>query len=157
MRVSFVDVAYRGLKVAQKARWQESEDGKAFLEHEAPLPVGARLDVTDEGSTRVAVVVGVVEQEAGAKSPPGMRLAWADALAAAVPPPPAAPEPDAPAPVPIETDKTLPVDTEMLEITDPNSGGIVVEEQGEDVSGKATAAGKGKKRGRRKTQNGRVS
>jgi hypothetical protein len=139
MRVSFVDVAYRGLKVAQKARWQEGDDGRAFLEHEAPLPVGARLDVSIEGETKQAVVVAVVEQEAGAKSPPGMRLAWADAPASVV-----------------EAEKTIPVEAEMIET---GSGGIVVEEQGDETSGgkEAAAPGGKRKRGRRKTQNGRVT
>jgi len=145
MRVSFVDVAYRGLKVAQKARWQEGDDGRAFLEHEAPLPVGARVMIQLEGENREAVVISVVEQEAGAKSPPGMRLAWADAPPLAV----------VAAEVEPEADKTTPVEAEM---SDTGSGGIVVEEQGDEVSGKESAApGSKRKKGRKKQQNGRAT
>jgi hypothetical protein len=137
MRVSFVDVAYRGLRVAQKARWQEGDDGQGFLEHEAPLPVGSRLALTLESGAREALVVGVVEQEAGAKSPPGMRLRWAD--------------------VPAQATPTADEGGEVAEAeADAGSAGIVVEETGDEVSGPQTKSARKKRRGR-KTQNGKGS
>lgn len=72
----FVDVTYRGLEVVRKARFQPEADG-GFVELAAPLPVGATVTLLPEtGEPRDARVVSVVEQEAGAKSPPGMRLRW---------------------------------------------------------------------------------
>jgi hypothetical protein len=61
--------------VAHKAKLLESEGG-AFVEHEAPLPVGSPLAVIEEGKEeRGARVVHVVEHEAGS-GPAGMRLVW---------------------------------------------------------------------------------
>ncbi len=76
----FVDVTYRGLKVVHKARFR-SEGKGGFVELETPLPVGAIVQIveTEGAAPKDARVVGVVEHEAGAKSPPGMRLAWESA------------------------------------------------------------------------------
>jgi hypothetical protein len=88
---AFVDVRFRGLRVAHKAKLLDNETG-VFVEHEAPLPVGSMLSVIEEGKEpRSARVVRVVEHEAGAGAP-GMRVVWD--LAAVV---------AAPAPVPVET------------------------------------------------------
>lgn len=88
----FVEVTCRGLTVAQKARFQP-QDGGGFVEVEAPLPVGTPVGLSVEGgAAREAAVVGVVEQEASAKSAPGMRLRWKEAPAAATAPDPAAPD-----------------------------------------------------------------
>ena len=47
MATTFVDVTYRGLKLAEKAKLLEGEeDGGAFLESETPLPVGTSLAAT---------------------------------------------------------------------------------------------------------------
>jgi hypothetical protein len=84
--VRFVDVTYRGLRVAQRARCLDAGGGALFVEHEAPLPVGSTVAIieraaadgsagpVDAAPARRARVAAVVEQEAGAKSPPGMRL-----------------------------------------------------------------------------------
>ncbi len=86
---AFVDVKFRGLRVAHKAKLTEV-DSAAFLEHEAPLPVGSLLSIVEEGKEpRSARVARVVEHEAGA-GPAGMRLVWdADAVIVDAPPPPA--------------------------------------------------------------------
>ncbi len=87
----FVDVSYRGLRVATRARLTESAPGTGFVEVEAPLPVGTSIKLGGD-TTGDARVTGVVEQEAGAKSPPGMRIVWGEALA-----------PPKPVPVPAES------------------------------------------------------
>ncbi len=80
----FVDLTYRGLQVAQRARLLPDGPDGAFVEHEAPLPVGARVTLVRDGRPPTeARVVGVVELEAGAKSAPGMRLSWGAAKPAA--------------------------------------------------------------------------
>ncbi len=79
----FVDVSYRGLRVAQRAKLSESGPTAGFVEVEAPLPVGTHVSLAAEGGFAVeATVMQVVEQEAGAKSPPGMRVEWAAAIEA---------------------------------------------------------------------------
>jgi len=82
---AFVEVTYRGLELSQRARFEETGPGAGFLEHETPLPVGSCLVIQLEDGPREVQVTGVVEQEAGAKSPPGMRLAWAVAEAEPAP------------------------------------------------------------------------
>lgn len=79
-----VDVTYRGLKVATGARLVQSGPGVGFLEVEAPLPVGSRLTLSGP-VTLEARVTGVVEQESGAKTVAGMRIAWGEPAAAARP------------------------------------------------------------------------
>jgi hypothetical protein len=88
----FVDVTYRGLRAAAHARWTETGPATGFVEAEAPLPVGTMVQLSGD-VTLEARVTGVVEQEAGAKGPAGMRLSWG----APVPgvPDPGAPEPAA--------------------------------------------------------------
>jgi len=72
---AFVDVRFRGLRVAHKAKLTEGEGG-VFVEFEQPLPVGSPLSVVEEGKAeRPARVIRVVEHEAGA-GPAGMRLSW---------------------------------------------------------------------------------
>jgi hypothetical protein len=72
---AFVDVRFRGLRVAHKAKLTEGEGG-VFVEFEQPLPVGSPLSVVEEGKAeRPARVTRVVEHEAGA-GPAGMRLSW---------------------------------------------------------------------------------
>src|SRR5262250_2807688 len=80
----FVDVTYRGLRVATRARLTESAPGTGFVEVEAPLPVGTSIKLAGD-ATEDARVTGVVEQEAGAKSPPGMRIVWGEKAAPAKP------------------------------------------------------------------------
>jgi hypothetical protein len=73
----FVDVVWRGLRLAQKARLAPSAESAGFVEIDAPLPVGSRVRLEGEGGFAVeARVVTVVEQESGARSPPGMRVDW---------------------------------------------------------------------------------
>jgi hypothetical protein len=94
----FVDLTCRGLRVAQKARLNLESGTVGFLEIEAPLPIGTRVQVTGEGDFHVdARVTKVVEQEAGAKSPPGMRLDWTPPITVTqvTPPPPIAAEAEA--------------------------------------------------------------
>jgi hypothetical protein len=86
----FVDLTCRGLRVAQKARLNLESPTVGFLEIEAPLPIGTRVQVTGEGDFTVdARVTKVVEQEAGAKSPPGMRIDWSPPIAVTQVTPPA--------------------------------------------------------------------
>lgn len=95
LETRFVDLTLRGLRIAQKARLNLESPSVGFLEHDAPLPIGTRVSVVGEGDFRVeARVVNVVEQEAGAKSPPGMRLDWT-AVTAVTPPAPVAGEAEA--------------------------------------------------------------
>jgi len=80
-----VEVRYRGMRYAEKARFHEAPGG-GFVELEAPLPVGTPIALGFGGGPegdKPARVTGVVEQEAGAKSPPGMRVAW-DAVPAPI-------------------------------------------------------------------------
>jgi hypothetical protein len=72
---AFVELRFRGLRLAEKARFEESPGG-GFVEHEAPLPVGTSIALVFPEGEKVARVTGVVEQEANAVSPPGMRVAW---------------------------------------------------------------------------------
>src|SRR5262245_37617737 len=76
-----VDVTYRGLKVAQGARLVPDGAGGGFVEHDLPLPVGSKVTIVRNGQSMEARVVSVVEQEQGAKSPPGMKLSWGAAEA----------------------------------------------------------------------------
>jgi hypothetical protein len=81
----FVEVRYRGLRLAEKARFHEAPDG-GFVELEAPMPVGTSLAIvvgSGPDGEKPARVIGVVEQEAGAKSPPGVKVAW-DAVPAPI-------------------------------------------------------------------------
>jgi hypothetical protein len=67
--------------------------------------VGARVVVQrEQGAALEGRVIGVVEQEAGAKSPPGMRLTFGDALPAPGP----SPVPPAPAPAPTPSPDAVP-------------------------------------------------
>jgi hypothetical protein len=80
---AFVDLLYRGLTVTRKAKLVSDPTG-AFLEFETPLPVGTAVAVSKDGQApQAARVVAVVEHEAAAKGPPGMRLAWQGAEASA--------------------------------------------------------------------------
>jgi hypothetical protein len=88
----FVDLTLRGLRVAEKARLELESPTVGFVAHDAPLPIGTRLLVAGDDDFRVeARVVKVVEQEAGAASPPGMKLDWS-VITVATPPPPVAAE-----------------------------------------------------------------
>jgi hypothetical protein len=95
-----VDLTYRGLKLVQRGKLHAdgSDDAIAgFVEHEQPLPVGARVQILLEGQApRDARVVSVVEQEASAKHTPGMKLGW---ISAAVRKPSTRTETVPPAPV----------------------------------------------------------
>jgi hypothetical protein len=72
---AFVELRFRGLRLAEKARFEEAPGG-GFVEHEAPLPVGTSIALGFPEGEKLARVTGVVEQEANAPSPPGMRVAW---------------------------------------------------------------------------------
>jgi hypothetical protein len=78
----FVEVRYRGLRLAEKARFHEVPGG-GFVELEGPMPVGTPLLVGFLDGEKSARVTAVVEQEASAKSPPGMKVAW-DAVPAPI-------------------------------------------------------------------------
>ncbi len=90
----FVDITYRGLKVAAKAKLVEQSPEVGFVELDAPLPVGTAVVLEDGGQPVRARVTGVVEQESGAKSAAGMKIAWGSALVKAQPMPQVAPEPE---------------------------------------------------------------
>jgi len=145
-----VDVSFRGLKVATQARLQESMPGVGFVEVDAPLPVGTRLVVSGEPPIEVRVT-GVVEQEAGAKSPPGMRLSWGEPSKVAVEVPRAPTEPVADAAIlssepvadaAIVASEPLDGDTTGPEPVDPGSSG--------GFTADSTGTGDGKRRRRRK-------
>jgi hypothetical protein len=156
----FVDLTYRGLKVAARARLVETGKDAAFVEIEAPLPVGSRLMVGGD-VTSAARVVGVVEQESGAKSPPGMRLALGAAAAVVarpapappppVPSPPPAPEPviAVPAPAVVVSQEVIVAEPDSIpEPAEPgHSGGFSPDE--------GAGPGGSRKRNRKKTQIGR--
>lgn len=89
----FVDITYRGLRVAAKAKLVEQAPMTGFVEVEAPLPVGTQVTVVDGEQSVAARVLAVVEQEAGAKSPPGMRITWAPVAERVVPKPQLTAEP----------------------------------------------------------------
>jgi hypothetical protein len=155
----FVDVSYRGLKVAVRARLLGSgPDG--FVEVEAPMPVGTRLTLTGDVIAEVQVV-GVVEQESGAKSPPGMRIAWA--AAAAVPKPEPEPEPEAavepePAAEPEaaaepEVEAAPLASASSPTVPNPSPSPTVSDEPSEDVT--SASDGRRTRRNRKKTQIGR--
>jgi hypothetical protein len=111
---AFVDVTFRGLRVAHKAKLTVTDTG-AFLELEAPLPVGSPVAVIEDGQApRAARVDHVVEHEAGA-GPAGMRLAWADTLRVPVGAPTPTPIPVVaePAPVPAADAAPVPVEPEV--------------------------------------------
>jgi hypothetical protein len=85
----FVDVQFRGLRLAQRARLLPRGDTAGFVELETPLPVGTVVRIVEDGGMSIeARVVAVVEQEAGARSAPGMALDWAPAPAVEPAPPP---------------------------------------------------------------------
>ena len=77
---AFVELRFRGLRLAEKARFEDGPGG-GFVEHEAPLPVGTSIALVFPDGEKAARVTGVVEQEANAPSPPGMRVAWETAPA----------------------------------------------------------------------------
>jgi hypothetical protein len=107
----FVEVTYRGLRVAAKAKLVTEDAASGFVEVEAPLPVGSRLTVVDGEQSFPARVVGVVEQESGAKSPPGMRLILGAAAQEPRPVAPAEPEPESgPAAAPAAETSSAPTD-----------------------------------------------
>jgi hypothetical protein len=71
----FVDVSYRGLEVGRRIKLYEIGPSTGYLEHSAPLPVGATIELaTDDGLRFAARVLRVHEQVAGADHAPGMRI-----------------------------------------------------------------------------------
>ena len=86
----FVELTWRGQRVGRVKLDAPTAGAPGFLYHEAPLPVGAVLEVAVEGGTgaKRVRVVGVVEQEGGRDGqpppPPGMKVVWVEP---AVPPP----------------------------------------------------------------------
>jgi hypothetical protein len=80
-----VDVTYRGLKVATRAKATPVDAGCLFVEHETPLPVGAPVSLARDGEALDGRVVAVIEQEGSAKGHPGMKIRWKDDPAAAAP------------------------------------------------------------------------
>ena len=76
MSEDFVDVHWRGLEVARKARLKPDGTGVGHLEHGTPMPIGTALTLrTADGVELAAVVAGVREQIGGRSEPPGMDLA----------------------------------------------------------------------------------
>ena len=76
MSEDFVDVTWRGLEVARKARLRGHPGGGGHLEHGTPMPIGTALVVTTAaGQTLGATVTSVREQIGGRTEPPGMDLA----------------------------------------------------------------------------------
>lgn len=146
----FVDVTYRGLKVAHKARFRDATSDGGFVELETPLPVGALVVVVRESATHEARVLSVVEQEANAKSPPGMKLRWAKATAAANVAPAAGAAPAATAPA--ATEDAAPA-SEPSASGEHSAAPDAVDEEG-GMSGPVDASGAKKKRGSKK-KNGR--
>jgi len=143
---AFVDVTCRGLRVAHRARFQPGPDGGGFVEHEAPLPVGTPLVILADGQApRAACVVAVVEQESGARSAPGMRVAG---LAAGVPTAVAG-APTQAVPVAGEPGADVTLRTPMNLDAAPLDGAPADADEGEPA-----AAGKKGRKGRRRS-NGR--
>jgi len=102
-----VDVLYEGLTIARGAPARPEGDG-LFVELEAPMPVGTRLIIRDEGGENVARVERVHEGVG-----PGVLLKLGGAAAKPVRPPPVAQKVDA---VPQK------VDVERTEPEEPDSG-----------------------------------
>ena len=81
MSEDFVDVTWRGLEVARKARLRAiapggRPSGTGHLEHGTPMPIGTALVVTTAaGQTLGATVTAVREQIGGRTEPPGMDVA----------------------------------------------------------------------------------
>lgn len=159
----FVDITYRGLKVAARAKLVNETANAGFIEVDAPLPVGTRITLVDNGQSIPARVQGVVEQESGAKSPPGMRVAWGEAIerkaALVVPEPEPMPEPVAP-PEPVAAAATEPVPDATLEMPAEAIAEIASEATSEvtaDADGDAPTNGAGRRRRKtKKTQVGRT-
>jgi len=127
----FVDVTYRGLRVATRARLTESAPGTGFVEVEAPLPVGTQIKLGGD-TTEDARVTGVVEQEAGAKSPPGMRIVWGEEAAPAKPV--AVAEAEAEARTETETETAAVARTETAAVAEPAAAGAESEAAAESES-----------------------
>ncbi len=85
-----VDVVYQGLPLVKAAN-ARSEGGGLFVELEAPMPVGTRLEIVSDGQTRVARVESVSEG-AGA----GMRVGFGEKSADPKKPETRSAEPNAP-------------------------------------------------------------
>ena len=82
-------VSYEGIAIVKGAAAAEEGADGVFIECEAPMPVGTRVEVQlDRGGLRPARVVRVNETAAGT----GMALAWTGEAGAAPP----APSPSAP-------------------------------------------------------------
>lgn len=107
----FVELTWRGQRVGRVKLDAPSAGAPGFLYYEAPLPVGAVLEVAPEGGVAKRVrVVGVVEQEGGRDGqpppPPGMKVVWV--------------EPVAPPPIPADAAPAAPVEpVSAAETTDP--------------------------------------
>lgn len=75
MSEDFVDVRWRGLEVAPKARLRAIAGGRGYVEHGAPMPTGTALTLhTADGHVLAATVAAVCEQIGGRTEPPGMEL-----------------------------------------------------------------------------------
>lgn len=166
----FVDVTYRGLPVATQARLTETGAETAFVELEAPLPVGTRVALSGALALEVRVTA-VTEQEAATKSPPGMQIAWGAAAVAIRPvraeqPPVAerattipAPVPPPPAVIVAAPSVVVSAPTVVVASVPPAaaaepadagaSGSFPPDETG-------SGGGEGRRRRRKKTQTGRV-
>ena len=144
---AFVDVTFRGLRVAHKAKLTTTDAGP-FLEHETPLPVGSPLQVIEEGQpVRPARVTRVVEHEAGA-GPAGMRLTWVSAEPAPIlaPAPAAAAEPDAETAVIVDPAAATDASFDSSDDgSDRSSDGSVDRSSDSSVSGPVGTNGNGKK------------
>ncbi len=142
----FVDVTYRGLRVATRARLTESAPGTGFVEVEAPLPVGTSIKLGGD-TAGDARVTGVVEQEAGAKSPPGMRIVWGEALA---------PKP-VPVPPPMPAESASPSESESVSAPDSDSESDSAAESVTPSSTDSTPPGEPGRGRRRRKKPGRSS
>jgi hypothetical protein len=73
MSESFVDVTYRGLSLARRAKLAQVRPSTGYLEVPQPMPVGSAIAIiTDDTVALDATVVEVHEQVAGSELPPGM-------------------------------------------------------------------------------------
>ena len=136
-----VEVTYRGLRLAQGARLEPDGDTAGFIELETPMPVGARVTLIDEHGVAVeARVVSVVEQEAGARSPPGMRVDW---------------RVEAQAPAPPEASSIAVSSTDLMPAEEAEEPAEPPDEPAESSTTAEPPAGGGKRKRRKKTVVGR--
>src|ERR1043165_2302570 len=75
MSESFVDLSYRGLSLARRAKLTQVRPTTGYVETPAPMPVGTTIGIaTDEGVMLEATVTEIREQVAGSDKVAGMHV-----------------------------------------------------------------------------------